>query len=244
MLCGKLPFDDEYIPALFRKINGGLLLAHRAAETDPLHSPGGIFSIPSHLSEEPRNLLKRMLVVDPVRRATIAEIRENAWFQKNLPQYLQPLPPTPSTERPGMQMTDMSNILAEAAAAAADGHDPEMTPQKYAHARGLVYTQELGIVDPEIVKELSEKMQGFDRTDVWEALKKEGDNQIKVAYQLVRDHKRMVQDCTSLGHQISQLPLTSIPFIQPSQHKRRRTITPWKASWPHLLPHGMPVSRV
>jgi serine/threonine protein kinase len=22
MLCGKLPFDDEYIPALFKKING------------------------------------------------------------------------------------------------------------------------------------------------------------------------------------------------------------------------------
>lgn len=22
MLCGRLPFDDEYIPSLFRKING------------------------------------------------------------------------------------------------------------------------------------------------------------------------------------------------------------------------------
>jgi serine/threonine protein kinase len=23
MLCGRLPFDDEYIPTLFKKINGG-----------------------------------------------------------------------------------------------------------------------------------------------------------------------------------------------------------------------------
>jgi serine/threonine protein kinase len=27
MLCGRLPFDDEYIPNLFKKINGKLIVA-------------------------------------------------------------------------------------------------------------------------------------------------------------------------------------------------------------------------
>jgi hypothetical protein len=36
-----------------------------------------------------------------VKRITIPQIRELPWFQENLPQYLQPLPATPSIERPG-----------------------------------------------------------------------------------------------------------------------------------------------
>jgi len=70
MLCGRLPFDDEYIPTLFKKINGG------------------IFTIPSYLSAGARHLLSRMLVVDPLQRATIAEIRESPWFAVELPDYL------------------------------------------------------------------------------------------------------------------------------------------------------------
>lgn len=69
------------------------------------------------------------------------------------------------------------------------------TQQKIAEAKGLVWTKDLGIIEPHIVDELCDKMAGFSRADVWDALKKEKDNQIKVAYQLVRDHKRMLQDC-------------------------------------------------
>jgi carbon catabolite-derepressing protein kinase len=155
--------------------------------------PGGIFSLPSHLSEETRHLLSRMLVVDPVRRATIAEIRDNAWFKENLPHYLQPLPPTPSLERTNIPASELSTLLA-AQVPGAEKANPEDTPQRIAEARNLVYTHDLGIIDPQIVDELCEKMAGFDRADVWDAVKKEGDNQIKVAYQLVRDHKRMLQD--------------------------------------------------
>ncbi|KAI9276552.1 kinase-like domain-containing protein [Sporodiniella umbellata] len=80
MLCGRLPFDDEYIPTLFKKINGG------------------IYKMPSHLSSETKELLMSMLVVDPLKRITIQEIRKNEWFNKNLPDYLKPLPHTEESE--------------------------------------------------------------------------------------------------------------------------------------------------
>ncbi|CAK4076612.1 unnamed protein product [Aphanomyces euteiches] len=71
LLCGALPFDDESIPNLFKKIRGGM------------------YSLPSHLSEDARDLIPRMLVVDPMKRITIPEIRQHPWFQTNLPPYLQ-----------------------------------------------------------------------------------------------------------------------------------------------------------
>ncbi|ETM52793.1 CAMK/CAMKL/AMPK protein kinase, partial [Phytophthora nicotianae] len=71
LLCGSLPFDDESIPNLFKKIRGGM------------------YSLPSHLSEMARDLIPRMLVVDPMKRITIPEIRQHPWFQIDLPPYLQ-----------------------------------------------------------------------------------------------------------------------------------------------------------
>jgi 5'-AMP-activated protein kinase catalytic alpha subunit len=49
ILCGSLPFDDENIRNLFRKIKGG------------------IYSKPSYLSADARDLVERMLVVNPRR---------------------------------------------------------------------------------------------------------------------------------------------------------------------------------
>ncbi|OLY85713.1 Carbon catabolite-derepressing protein kinase [Smittium mucronatum] len=74
MLCGKLPFDDENIPNLFKKISSG------------------IFSIPSHVSSGARNLIQQMLIVDPLKRITIAKIRQDHWFNLDLPEYLKPSP--------------------------------------------------------------------------------------------------------------------------------------------------------
>jgi len=68
-----------------------------------------------------------------------------------------------------------------------------MDPEKEAAKRGWVYTYDLGVIDEKIVEELVDKMQGWKREDIWEALKREGDNQIKVAFQLVRDHRRMLK---------------------------------------------------
>ncbi|CAI9283994.1 unnamed protein product [Lactuca saligna] len=70
LLCGTLPFDDENIPNLFKKIKSG------------------IYTLPSHLSAGARDLIPRMLVVDPVKRITIADLRKHPWFKAQLPRYL------------------------------------------------------------------------------------------------------------------------------------------------------------
>lgn len=74
LLCGTLPFDDEHVPTLFRKIKSG------------------IFAVPDYLNKEVVSLLCLMLQVDPLKRATIAQIRDHDWFQKELPTYLFPSP--------------------------------------------------------------------------------------------------------------------------------------------------------
>eukprot|EP00300_Choanocystis_sp_HF-7_P009458 c16447_g1_i3.p1 GENE.c16447_g1_i3~~c16447_g1_i3.p1 ORF type:complete len:457 (+),score=82.54 c16447_g1_i3:257-1627(+) len=70
LLCGRLPFDDDYIPNLFKKIKGG------------------IYTLPTHLSEGARDLIQTMLVVDPLQRTTIDDVRMHPWFMEDLPPYL------------------------------------------------------------------------------------------------------------------------------------------------------------
>ncbi|OWZ41836.1 carbon catabolite-derepressing protein kinase [Cryptococcus neoformans] len=169
LLCGKLPFDDEHIPTLFKKIENG------------------VFHIPSHVSEPARHLLKRMLEVDPLKRCTIAEIRQMPFFQENLPRYLQPLPELADMERyPSLTMDDMTTLLLI--------NEGQADPKKVAEDKGLVFTEDLGVIDPDIVEELLEKITTYSEGMVWEALKMPGDNQVKVAYQLVRDHRRILKD--------------------------------------------------
>ncbi|KAK0076920.1 hypothetical protein PV325_004702 [Microctonus aethiopoides] len=74
LLCGTLPFDDEHVPTLFRKIKSG------------------IFPIPEYLNRTVVNLLCHMMHVDPMKRATIEDIKKHEWFQKDLPSYLFPSP--------------------------------------------------------------------------------------------------------------------------------------------------------
>lgn len=74
LLCGTLPFDDESIPNLFKKIKSGM------------------YSLPTHLSQSSRDLILRMLVVDPMKRIRIQDVRKHQWFQHKLPAYLA-LPP-------------------------------------------------------------------------------------------------------------------------------------------------------
>ena len=51
-----------------------------------------MYSLPSHLSQSSRELILRMLVVDPIKRITMAEVRQHPWYQHKLPAYLT-LPP-------------------------------------------------------------------------------------------------------------------------------------------------------
>ena len=61
LLCGSLPFDDESIYKLFKKIKSG-------------H-----YTLPSHLSELSRDLIARMLQVDPLKRITMEDVRKHPW---------------------------------------------------------------------------------------------------------------------------------------------------------------------
>jgi 5'-AMP-activated protein kinase, catalytic alpha subunit len=70
LLCGTLPFDDENVPNLFRKIKHGN------------------FTLPGHISSEAKDLIVQMLVVDPTKRVTIPQIRKHRWFRVGLPDYL------------------------------------------------------------------------------------------------------------------------------------------------------------
>ena len=72
LLCGCLPFDDQNVTALFKKIRVGY------------------FKIPTHLSHGAVDLLTSMLQVNPVKRITIQQIKDHEWFQKDLPDYLFP----------------------------------------------------------------------------------------------------------------------------------------------------------
>eukprot|EP01134_Creolimax_fragrantissima_P005775 CFRG5775T1 len=65
LLCGCLPFDDSNVRSLYSKIQTGLYRA------------------PPHLSKDARALIRRLLTVEPSRRATMNEIRNNAWVNES-----------------------------------------------------------------------------------------------------------------------------------------------------------------
>ncbi|KAF9169447.1 Protein kinase [Mortierella sp. AD010] len=109
-----------------------------------------------------------MLVVDPLKRITIAEIRQNAWFNVGLPEYLKPLP---------QGVTD--DIFCN--------------------------------LQEDIITELMKKM-NFSRETIIQALEERQNNQIKVAYQLVVDHRRMIENASSMS---PQKPLQSFLATSP-----------------------------
>ena len=70
LLVGRLPFDDDYIPNLFKKISSGN------------------YSTPQWISQGAKHLLHKMLKVNPVQRITIQDIRQDSWFNEGLEEYL------------------------------------------------------------------------------------------------------------------------------------------------------------
>ncbi|MBA0652510.1 hypothetical protein Goklo_019767 [Gossypium klotzschianum] len=70
LLSGTLPFEDESFHNLYKKIKASNIKTNR------------------HLSAGARDLISRIIVVDPMKRLTIPEIRQHPWFQAHLPIYL------------------------------------------------------------------------------------------------------------------------------------------------------------
>lgn len=64
LVCGKVPFDDQSMPALHAKIKRGCV------------------EYPAWLSGECKHILSRMLVTNPFQRATLPEILSHSWMTK------------------------------------------------------------------------------------------------------------------------------------------------------------------
>jgi len=64
LVCGKVPFDDQSMPALHAKIKRGLV------------------EYPAWLSNECKSLLARMLVTNPSERATLSEVMAHPFMNK------------------------------------------------------------------------------------------------------------------------------------------------------------------
>ena len=64
MLCGKLPFEDKNNSVLYQKIREGK------------------FSIPEFLSQNAKDILIKILNVDPKKRLNISQIKSHPWFNQ------------------------------------------------------------------------------------------------------------------------------------------------------------------
>ncbi|WFD02522.1 non-specific serine/threonine protein kinase [Malassezia obtusa] len=71
LVCGKVPFDDQNMPALHAKIKRGYV------------------EYPVWLSAECKHLLSRMLVTNPQQRATLNEVMTHPWMMKGF-DYVEP----------------------------------------------------------------------------------------------------------------------------------------------------------
>uniref|UniRef100_F6W0L0 non-specific serine/threonine protein kinase n=1 Tax=Monodelphis domestica TaxID=13616 RepID=F6W0L0_MONDO len=63
LVCGSLPFDGPNLPTLRQRVLEGR------------------FRIPFYMSQDCETLIRRMLVVDPAKRITIAQIKHHKWMQ-------------------------------------------------------------------------------------------------------------------------------------------------------------------
>lgn len=149
MLCGRLPFDDEHIPSLFAKI------------------ARGNYVVPHWLKGPSVSLIRKMLTVDPMRRISIAEIREDPWFAVDLPEYLQlPVEEFLTTGVDPNKAIKMSDIA----------------PRAHPHVQEKLYA--------EVTEKISKTM-GYNQKDVVEALESDEPSAIKDAYMIVRENKIM-----------------------------------------------------
>ncbi|KAL6859667.1 kinase-like domain-containing protein [Trichoderma novae-zelandiae] len=157
LLVGRLPFDDEHIPSLFAKI------------------ARGTYSMPQWMPAGAAALIKGMLVVNPVQRMTIDEIRADPWFNTDLPTYLQP--PVEEFFNTGVdpnKAIKKSDIAPNA---------PEKVQEK---------------LHNEVTEKISKTM-GYGKDDVEEALQSEEPSAIKDAYMIVRENKLMLANNPDAG---------------------------------------------
>ncbi|KAF1354734.1 kinase-like domain-containing protein, partial [Delphinella strobiligena] len=197
LLCARLPFDDEYIPTLFKKIQSGT------------------YHMPSYISSGAARLIKRMLQVSPVTRITIEEIRQDPWFTKNIPDYLEP---------PVEEFMDT-------------GVDPNkaIDPNKLAPNKPVVVQEKL---HENVVSKLGKTM-GYAKDDVQEALAKDEPSAIKDAYLIVRENTIMKANPSLVQNPDLQPWLAQSPPTFTTQHATPPTSRPATGTTPasHNVDH-------
>ncbi|KAJ3008659.1 serine/threonine-protein kinase KIN2 [Thoreauomyces humboldtii] len=81
LVCGRVPFDDVSMPVLHAKIKAGVV------------------EYPSHLSEQCKHLISRLLVTNPKRRAAMSELKSHIWLTEGYEgppkDYMPPREPLP-----------------------------------------------------------------------------------------------------------------------------------------------------
>lgn len=86
LVCGKVPFDDQSMPALHAKIKKGLVdYPNWLSSGKSTQQTARFFAariIADQTRTECKNLLSRMLVTDPKQRATMAEVLAHPWMNK------------------------------------------------------------------------------------------------------------------------------------------------------------------
>ncbi|KAL8766441.1 MAG: hypothetical protein Q9194_006269 [Teloschistes cf. exilis] len=169
LLVGRLPFDDDFIPALFKKI------------------AAGSFTMPNYISAGAKQIINKMLRVNPVQRITVQEIRQNQWFNEDLEEYL---------KQPVEEFYDT-------------GVDPNkaIDPRQLAPGKPAAVQEQ---IHQSVVGKLGKTM-GYAKDDVQEALGKDEPNAIKDAYLIVRENQIMQTNPTLTTAQNLQPFLATSP---------------------------------
>ncbi|KAI8144169.1 kinase-like domain-containing protein [Fennellomyces sp. T-0311] len=92
LLTGHLPFDDDNIRQLLKKVKSGK------------------YSMPETISRNAQDLIRRILVVDPAKRLTMEQIMAHPWFRETKPHNKNSLPTPPSPSEIGRPISDPSEI--------------------------------------------------------------------------------------------------------------------------------------
>ncbi|KAF7732339.1 hypothetical protein EC973_005235 [Apophysomyces ossiformis] len=92
LLTGHLPFDDENIRQLLKKVKSGK------------------YAMPEDISRNAQDLIRRILVVDPSKRLTMEQIMSHPWFCETEPANLDSLPVPPTENEIGRPVTDPTEI--------------------------------------------------------------------------------------------------------------------------------------
>lgn len=95
LVCGALPFDGTTLTKLRARVLAGK------------------FKVPFYMSTDCEKLIKRLLVLDPTKRATLDQVKQDKWFiegyeNAELPKYNAPTPITEAEEE--IVMKDLENI--------------------------------------------------------------------------------------------------------------------------------------